>query len=192
MRASGSAKREHLMDVAWKLFDRDGFRAAGIDTLLAEAGVAKMTLYHHFVSKDDLVAAVLEAKSREFEAALVATVEAAGRGPLRRVLAVFDWLDAWFRSEGFNGCAFIKAVAEYPDPASKPHRVAVAFKAALLARLTALAAALPVRDPPTLARQLMVLVEGAIVTAHVHHRPAGVADAREAARLLIDAARRGS
>lgn len=178
------------MDVAWRLFDRDGFRAAGIDTVLAEAGVAKMTLYHHFASKDDLVAAVLDAKAQEFEASLVATVEAAGRGPLRRMLAVFDWLEAWFRSEGFNGCAFIKAVAEYPDPASKPHRAAVAFKAALLARLTTLAEALPVRDAPTLARQVMVLVEGAIVTAHVHHRPAGAADAREAARALIAAARR--
>lgn len=185
-----STKREHLMDVAWKLFDRDGFRAAGIDTVLAKAGVAKMTLYHHFASKDDLVAAVLEAKAREFETSLGATVDAAGSGPLRRLLAVFDWLEAWFHSKQFNGCAFIKAVAEYPDPASKPHRAAVAFKGALLARVTTLAEALPVRDAPALARQLMVLVEGAIVTAHVHHRPAGVADAREAARLLITAARR--
>lgn len=188
--ASASAKRAHLMDVAWRLFYRDGYRAVGIDTVLAEAGVAKMTLYHHFASKDDLVAAVLEAKAREFDASFAGAIEAAGRGPLRRMLAVFDWLQAWFRSEGFNGCAFIKAVAEYPDPASKPHRAAAAFKTAMLARLTTLAEALPVRDAPALARQVMTLVEGAIVTAHVHHRAEGVADARDAARLLIAAARR--
>jgi AcrR family transcriptional regulator len=180
-----SAKRTELLDAAWRLFYRDGYHAVGIDTVLAEAGVAKMTLYKHFPSKEELIAAVLQRRSRELEATFEEAVAAAGRSPTKRLLGIFVMMDTWFRTRDFNGCAFIKAVAEYPDPKSKPHQVAAAHKAMLLSRLTSLAEALPAKSPETLARALMFLSEGAIVTAHMYQRPEAANEAAEAAKVLI-------
>jgi len=112
------------MATAQRLFYRDGYRIVGIDTLLAEAGVAKMTLYNHFASKDELIVAVIEKLDADVRSALLAAVEAAGRSPTRRLLAVFDWLAAWFEGKDFKGCAFIRALSEYPDPAHPVHRAA--------------------------------------------------------------------
>jgi AcrR family transcriptional regulator len=184
-----SAKRTELLDAAWRLFYRDGYHAVGIDTVLAEAGVAKMTLYKHFPSKEDLIAAVLERRSRELEGLFEKAVADAGRNPVKRLLGIFVMMDAWFRMRDFNGCAFIKAVAEYPDPKSKPHQVSAAHKTMLLTRLTALAEALPAKDPRALARALMLLAEGAIVTAHIHERPEAANEAADAAKVLIAAAK---
>lgn len=183
-----SAKRTELLDAAWRLFYRDGYHAVGIDTVLAEAGVAKMTLYKHFPSKEDLIAAALERRSKQLEAMLEAAIADAGRSPTKRLLAIFVMMGAWFRMPDFNGCAFIKAVAEYPDLKSKPHRVAAAHKTMMLARLTALAEALPAKDPETLARALMFLGEGAIVTANMYGRPEAAEEAADAAKILVAAA----
>jgi AcrR family transcriptional regulator len=183
-----SAKRTELLKAAWRLFYRDGYHAVGIDTVLAEAGVAKMTLYKHFPSKEELIAAVLERRSKELEALFETAIADAGRSATKRLLAIFVMMGAWFRMKDFNGCAFIKAVAEYPDPKSKPHQVAAAHKTMLLTRLTALAEALPAKNPEALAQTLMFLGEGAIVTAHMYERPEAAEEAAEAAKVLIAAA----
>jgi AcrR family transcriptional regulator len=120
-----SPKRDHLMATAWRLFYRDGYRAVGIDTLLAEAGVAKMTLYNHFSSKDDLIIAVLEKRDCELRASIIALVDASTGSPADKLLTVFDWLETWFGTPDFNGCAFIRALSEYPDIAHPIHQTAV-------------------------------------------------------------------
>jgi AcrR family transcriptional regulator len=186
-----SPKRAELVETAWRLFYRDGYHAVGIDTVLAEAGVAKMTLYKHFPSKEDLIAEVLERRSLDLRAGLERAIETAGRSPVKRLLAIFDAFDALFHGADFNGCAFIKAVAEYPDPKSAPHRVAAAHKTALRIRLTELATELPAKDADALASSLVLLAEGAIVTAHVQGRKTAAREAAEAARVLIGAAKRG-
>ncbi|HRE81546.1 MAG TPA: TetR/AcrR family transcriptional regulator [Opitutaceae bacterium] len=176
------------MDTAWRLFYRDGYHAVGIDTVLAAAGVAKMTLYKHFKSKEDLIAAVLERRSEELIGAYERAITAAGGSATKRLLTLFDVLDAWFRQRDFNGCAFIKAVAEYPDPHAKPHLVSTAHKAAFLRRLTELAKELPARSPAALAQALMLLAEGAIVTAHVSGHKDAARVASVAAKVLISEA----
>src|SRR2546429_213904 len=93
---ASSPKREHLMETAWRLFYRDGYRAVGIDTLLAEAKVAKMTLYNHFDSKEELIIAILEKRSRELLQTVNTSIEAAGSSPQKQLLAVFDGLKQWF------------------------------------------------------------------------------------------------
>jgi AcrR family transcriptional regulator len=183
--APASAKRELLLDAAWRLFYRDGFHAVGIDTVLAEAGVAKMTLYNHFASKEELIVAVLERRAEQFESSLAAAVEVAGRSPMKRLMAVFDWHAEWLRSPGFNGCAFIKAVAEFPQAEAKPHLVAAAHKGRIYQLLEFLLKELAVRQPAAIARQLELLIEGAIVAAHVYGRPEAAKDARAAAEVLI-------
>lgn len=184
---SSSPKRDQLLDTAWRLFYRDGYHAVGIDTILAEAGVAKMTLYNHFASKDDLIVAVLERRHDQFMESLENAIEAAGRAPMKRLLAVFDWLQAWLTSDGFNGCAFIRAVAEYPRADERPHQVAAAHKQSVIDRMAALAKDAGLKDAAAVGRHLALLIEGAIVTAHTFG-PGNVArDTREAARRLIAA-----
>ncbi|MDP1579740.1 MAG: TetR/AcrR family transcriptional regulator [Candidatus Didemnitutus sp.] len=185
-----SAKREHLLDVARGLFARQGYHAVGIDTVLAEAGVAKMTLYKHFPSKEALIAAVLERRAAEIVSEIEAKVSRARGGAAGRVLAVFDWLDDWFRSPGFHGCLFIKAASEYPEESDLPRQAAVAFKAGCLALLQRLCGELELSGTRrnALARQLALLIEGATVLAFIQRSPAAAAEAKDAARVLVEAA----
>ncbi len=184
-----SPKRELLLETAWNLFCKNGYRAVGIDTVLAEAGVAKMTLYNHFDSKEDLIAAAMDRKGAEILAAIDGIVAAAGRNPEKRLLAVFDWLAGWFESKDFTGCAFIKAVGEYTLAGDKPRRSAAAYKQALQDRIQALAAEAGLKSPALLARQLMFLIDGATVHADMVANAALAADARAAAKALIEAAK---
>ena len=183
--APASPKREHLMATAWRLFYRDGYRAVGIDTILAEAGVAKMTLYHHFASKEDLIIAVLEKRDREIQAGLQAAVAAAGRSPSRRLLAVFDWLETWFASDDFKGCAFIRALSEFPEPSHPVHQTAWRHKQAVIGLLTELADATGAKDPAAFAETVSLLIDGAIVAAHATASTAPCAAARTAAASLL-------
>ncbi|MEI6105980.1 MAG: TetR/AcrR family transcriptional regulator [Opitutae bacterium] len=180
-----SAKRTHLMNTAQRLFYRDGFRIVGIDTLLAEAGVAKMTLYNHFTSKDELIVAVIEKLDADVRTALAAAVEAAGRSPTRRLLAVFDWLKVWFDSADFKGCAFIRALSEYPDPVHPIHRAAWHHKEAVNVLLTKLATEAGASRPAELAAALSLLINGAILSAHATGSSDSAASARAAASVLL-------
>jgi AcrR family transcriptional regulator len=173
------------METAGRLFYRDGYRAVGIDTVLAEAGVAKMTLYNHFASKEDLIVAVLEKRDRDLRAAIAATVEAAGRSPTRRLLAVFEWLEAWFGSDDFKGCAFIRALSEYPEPDHAIHKTAWRHKQAVIKMLTELCADAGARNPAALADTLSLLIDGAIIAAHATESTAPAVSARATAATLL-------
>lgn len=180
-----SAKRAHLLATAQRLFYRDGFRPVGIDTLLAEAGVAKMTLYHHFASKEALIVAVVEKLDAEVRAGLGAAIAGAGRSPARRLLAVFDWLERWFETDDFRGCAFIRALSEYPDPAHPIHQAAWRHKQAVNALLRQLAADAGAARAGDLADALSLLIDGAIVAAHATNSSTPALTARAAAAALL-------
>lgn len=185
---SSTPKRDLLLDTAAGLFYRNGFHAVGIDTILAEAGLAKMTLYHHFSSKEELIVAALERRGQEISNGIRAAVEAAGASPRKKLLAIFDWHERWFKSKDFNGCAFIRAVGEYPKLESPVHQVVTLRKQASRGLLEALLTEMGVSSPKTLAGQIQILLEGAIVTAHTSGDPATINLAREAALALIKAA----
>ena len=181
-------KRDLLLDTAARLFYRDGYHAVGIDMILAEAGLAKMTLYHHFASKEELIVAALERRGQEIANGISAAVEAVGSSPKKRLLAVFDWYERWFKSKDFNGCAFIRAAGEYPELASPVHQVVARRKHAARETLEILLADLSVASPRSLAGQIQLLLEGAIVTAHTSGDPTVIGLAREATLALIKAA----
>jgi AcrR family transcriptional regulator len=180
-----SPKRDHLMATAWRLFYRDGYRAVGIDMILAEAGVAKMTLYNHFASKEELIIAVLEKRDCELRASIVAQVEATSGSPADKLLTVFDWLETWFGSADFNGCAFIRALSEYPDTSHPIHQTAWRHKVAMQGALTQLCAAAGAHDPAALANTLSLLIDGAIVAAQATGSTAPARAARETAAALL-------
>ncbi|EDY38297.1 transcriptional regulator, TetR family [Cyanobium sp. PCC 7001] len=188
-----SSRREALLQAALELFNREGYRAVGIDALLQQAGVAKMTLYKHFRSKEELIAAVLERRGETLAAEIVARVEAVpveAPDPARaRLLAVFAWLEDWLRSPGFQGCLFAKAAGEYPDDDDLPRRAATAFKDRCRELLEQLCADLGGPDPLALARQLELLIEGAAAVGFLRRDPTAASSAARAAAVLIDAAR---
>ncbi len=183
-----SQKREHLLGVALDLFYRHGFHNTGIDTILAQSGVAKMTLYKYFPSKEDLIVAVLERRDAEFLSWLTREAERCAGAPLQRLLGVFEAYEKWFKGARFHGCLFMNACAEYPDAAHPIHRAAALHKRQLYTFVLRLVEDLGVRDSVLLAQEIMLLLEGATVIAHVSTAPIAARRAKKAAEVLIKAA----
>ena len=181
------SKRDQLIETAEVLFYRDGYHATGIDRILAESGVAKMTLYKHFKSKEELILAVLETRHR---AMIERLRERAGKlAPREALLAVFDGLHAMIHSKDlFCGCLFVNAAAEYQDREHPIHRSSCAYKAELQRYLRDLLEQLAAPHPQRLARQLQYLLEGALSMAHIEGPGEQARDAKEAAQLLLEAA----
>ncbi|MGE5475619.1 MAG: TetR/AcrR family transcriptional regulator [Bacteroidales bacterium] len=187
------SRRDELVEAALGLFLRNGFHATGIAAILAAAGVNKMTLYHHFASKEELVAAALELRDRRFRDWLFGRMaELAPTDPRARLLALFDALGEWFRGEStldpvFRGCAFIKAAGEYGDAGDPTHRLAAAHKTRIVEELTELCRQAGLSDPDARARRLALLKEGAIVEAFVRGDVEAWRTAREMAEhVLVD------
>ncbi|HEY4547456.1 MAG TPA: TetR/AcrR family transcriptional regulator [Pedomonas sp.] len=187
------SRRDQLIDTALRLFYTQGYHATGIDKILAESGVAKMTLYKHFRSKDELILAALQRRHEQFRDWLMGAMEQASPHPRGRLLAMFDALEDWFRGGafpglGFAGCAFIKAASEFGDKENPINRAAAEHKRLVLAYIEQLCAQAGAREPRVLAEQLALLKEGAIVTAQVRAMPEAAQTAKQVAEALLDAA----
>ncbi len=178
-----SDKRQHIVETAYTLFRRRGFHATGIDLIIAEAGVAKMTMYRHFPSKDGLILAVLDDRRRRFEAQLDRLPPAA---PAEQVGAILDWHARWFHRSGFHGCLFARALAEYADPGHPIFQAAAAQKDGFRQHLhRILAAAMPPGQAGQAALTLAMLIEGATLVAQIGQGEAAIAVARQAAAALV-------
>src|SRR5471032_2344840 len=105
-------KRQDIIETALRLFEVHGYRAVGIDRIIAESGVAKMTMYKHFPSKDSLIVEVLRERDRRTRESLALFV-ARCRGAKNRIKAIFQWLDGRLKCAEFNGCMFVNVVSEY-------------------------------------------------------------------------------
>ena len=185
-------RREKLVQTALTLFNRHGIHATGIDTILAEAGVTKMTLYKHFRSKEELVLAALRRYDEEFRNSMMRAVERKGPTPRERLLALFDFLDELCQRKDFFGCKFINASAEYSDHDHPIHIAAAEHKKLVMIFVRKLAAAAGAQNPDQLAEQLFFLMEGALVTAHVSGQTDACIRARRAAEVLIRVAVAGT
>jgi AcrR family transcriptional regulator len=177
VRRRESPARRRVLDAASSLFYAEGIHAVGIDRVIAEAGVAKATFYHHFPSKDALVCAYLEGE----DARIRKLMAPAGDTPEDRVLWVFDALGQATCGPGFRGCAFINAAAEYPDPHHPVRRVVAGHRAWFHGVLRDL---LAVGDHPDAARtatMLMMLRDGLVVGGGLD----GTTEARELIRTAV-------
>jgi AcrR family transcriptional regulator len=183
--------RVSLVETALKLFERHSFHAIGIDRILAEAGVAKMTLYHHFPSKDALILAVLEKSDAAFRAGFAEEVAAAARAPRERLLAMFDALDRWIREPGFRGSLFDKAAGEFADKDHPARRIVLAHKSWIFGEVRRAAAEAGAADPLRLAAEIFLLMEGAVTAATATGDRSAARRARAAAETLIDTAAPG-
>jgi AcrR family transcriptional regulator len=157
--------RERLLDTAYELFSTRGVRDVGIDEVIARAGVAKATLYHHFDSKDDLVVAFLQERERRWTFDWVAA-ESRRRGatPEKQLLAIFDLFDEWFHRGDFEGCSFINVLLEMSaeHPAA---RASVRHLENIRGVVAELAGEAGLRDPAGFARSWHILMKGSIVQA---------------------------
>lgn len=171
--------RQRILETALRLFYAEGVRAVGIDRIIAESSVAKMSFYRHFPSKTDLVCAFLEERHRRWNAWLDASVARHSRRRRSSLVAVADALAEWFAEPGYRGCAFINAAAELGESSEREHRIALAHKQQLLDHLTALAAHDRLDNPAEVGRLALLIVEGAIVRAQMTGSAEPAADARK-------------
>jgi AcrR family transcriptional regulator len=172
--------RERILETADRLFYGQGIRAVGVDTVAAEVGISKRTLYNYFPSKDELIVAYLARRLKPAPPSDLA--------PVQQILGNFERLERTFASGVFRGCPFVNAVAELKEPAHAANRIALAFKEQRRLWFRDLLARLEVDDPETLAMQLQILADGAIATALVRGDPRVARTAGEAARVLLKAA----
>lgn len=177
--------RQRLLSVSADLFLERGIHAVSVDALAGETGVTKRTVYLHFPGKDALVAQALEQRGVVWRAWFDAELDRRGATPEQQLLAMFDVVADEISAGGYRGCRFVNAAAELPDPAHPARGVASAHKAAVLALIELRVAQLGTSQPDLLARQLKVLLEGAITTALVDPSPQAARDARLAAAALL-------
>ena len=178
-RPKQSDARRRVLETADRLFYAEGIHAVGIDRIIAEAGVAKMTLYNHFASKDDLIVAVLEHRERVVLDWFGGEIDKRRKKGVKPLDAFFATFKAWLKGPDFRGCAFINASVELADPSHPGAEFAAAHKKRF-GRLIVDAIEAEGGDP-TAARAIGLLIEGAIVTAVIEGSPRAADSAREAA-----------
>ena len=183
-----ASKRDELVQKALKIFYRDGFHATGMDKLVAETKISKTSMYKHFRTKENLILATLRLRDEQFRNNFVRRVEELESAPKAQLLAAFDALGEWFGEETFKSCMFIKASSEYQDAKHPIHAAAAEHKRLLAVYFEELATKAGITNAEELARQLLMLAEGAIVIAHLHGIDNAAKDAKKTAAVLINAA----
>jgi AcrR family transcriptional regulator len=187
-RPDASSVRERLLDTAADLFYREGMRAVGVDLVVERTGVAKTSLYRHFPSKDDLIAAVLERDDRTYWAHWDRVAQASGPDPRTELKAQIAWIAQYIDRREFRGCAFLNAATEFPSANHPARLIAIRHKAELRRRVGVLVQRLGVHDVDGLADQLVLLIDGAYVNGQLTGRKGVVGALPAAAQTLVDAA----
>ncbi|MFM0097921.1 TetR/AcrR family transcriptional regulator [Paraburkholderia nemoris] len=177
---SSASVRERILDTAAELFYREGVRAVGVDLVVERSGVAKTSLYRHFTTKDDLVAAVLERDDANYWADWDKTATRHRNAPKDEITAHLKWIARDIAAPKYRGCPFLNVATEFPAPDHPARVVALRHKVELRRRLGALAKQIGVARPDNLANQIALLIDGAYVYGQLANK--------EAAQPLLPAA----
>jgi AcrR family transcriptional regulator len=170
---------ERILQAADRLFYRKGIRAVGVDSVAAEAGISKRSLYDTFPSKDALVAAYLRR--------CIQPLPESDLAPAEQVLGLFDQLHSRFATGDFRGCPFVNAVTELAADCDTARAIALGFKEDRRRHIASLLALAGASDPEALASQVALLFEGAIASMLVRQDPDVALQARDAAAVLMRA-----
>ncbi|HEV8388829.1 MAG TPA: helix-turn-helix domain-containing protein [Dongiaceae bacterium] len=177
--------RERILEAAYALFAHQGTRSVGVDAIIERSGVAKMTLYRHFKSKQDLVLAFLDRREALWtEDWLIREVSARASGPRERLLAIFDAYHDWFQIEDFEGCSFINVLLEYQSD-NPLHIAAAGHLAKVRAFVRDLAAQADIKDAPVFCDIWHMLMKGSTIAAAEGNREAAL-QAKRAAQVILD------
>lgn len=175
---------QKILDTAAELFHRHGLRGVGVDQVIAESGVAKSTLYAHFRTKDDLIAAYLNRTDDSWMQRLQTAAEAAGPAPADQIVGLFDALLASFDRHGFFGCPFISAAVE-AEPDSKAHAATTSHTRRRQEWLTELSRGAGADDPTALAGHLGLLIDGALASGRLLQDRSVIDAAKTAANSVV-------
>jgi AcrR family transcriptional regulator len=180
-----SGARQRILETADRLFYQEGIRAVGIDRIIAEAGVAKMTLYKHFPSKDDLILAVLKYHEESVMGFFRSAMERHARKAKTKLRAFFAGLKEWCEKPGFRGCPFQNAAVELADPSHPGTEFVRGHKLRFSEFLRGLVEESIGKSAAKVAAAVTILIEGAIVTAVIQGSPDAADVARDAALKLV-------
>ena len=175
---------EKVLRSASDLFYRNGITATGVDTIVEHAGVSKRTLYNNFGGKDELVAAYLRERDARWRASLE-EITNRYENPKEQLLATFEAYGEWLVGDDYRGCAFINAASEIADPDHPARAVALSHKEGVKEHLASLAAEAGLRQPDILAEKLLLLLEGATVTASMRKSQEPLDTAQATAQSLV-------
>ena len=179
--------RDKILATAEQLIYQHGIHATGMDLLVKTSGVSRKSIYRYFATKDEVAAAALNARDVRWMAWFSSESDKA-ETPQARILKMFDVLTGWFESEGFRGCAFINTAGETGDAEDPIRLIAKLHKQKLLDYTLSLCEQLPIEHPETLARQLLILMDGAITLARVMGDFSAADSAKDIAQLLLERA----
>lgn len=174
-----------VLATASRLFYAHGVRAVGVEWIVAESGVAKTTLYRHFHTKDDLIAAFLEREDREFWTQWDDVVAAVAGDPMRELTSLLEWIGQRVCRSGYRGCPQINAAAEFSDPDHPARKIRARHKAAMFERLKSLVSRIGAAHADDVAHQIALLIDGAFASDGRLSRVGAARILRSAARALI-------
>ena len=183
------APKDKVFQTAARMFYQHGYRAVGVDTLAAESGIGKMTLYRHYPTKDDLIIAYLRDSNNVFWNNFEQITKDAptARGKL---LAFFDGLQEYVQSPSCYGCPFLNVATEYPETDYLGHQVAIEHKQSVRVKFRQLAKEAGAASPDILADQLFLLMDGAYMASRMFGTKNPAAHLAKAAQVLVDSALR--
>ena len=179
--------KDKVFQTASRLFYQHGYRAIGVDTIAAESGIGKMTLYRHYPSKDDLIAAYLKDSDQLFWSNFEQITKNAATAR-EKVLAFFRSLQDYVKSPTCYGCPFLNVATEYPETDYPGHHIALEHKQSVRARFRQLAKEAGAQKPEALADQLFLLMDGAYMASRMFGTKNPATQVAEAARVLMDSA----
>jgi AcrR family transcriptional regulator len=182
-----TAVQDKILQTAEQLIYQNGIHAMGMDLLVRTSGVARKSIYRYYATKDEVALHALSARDQRWMDWLRSETNKAPTAQAR-ILGMFSVLKSWFESEGFRGCAFINTAGEIGDPADPVRQLAKAHKQKLLEYSLELCQQLHIEHPEILAKQLLILIDGAITLARVMGDYDTADQARDMAQLLLNSA----
>lgn len=185
-----SVLRDRILSTATDLFQTRGINSTGVDTIVAEAGTTKMTLYKYFHTKEALILEVLRKSQADFQNWLDNKLTASNQKPTEKIQQLFDFIEEWVSSPSFLGMGFIKASAEFPDEQNPIHQLSSQQSKDFRLYIAQLATEANIPDAEGLALQLSLLFEGAVQAEQMQRGSGAIKYAKQAAKILIDGARR--
>jgi AcrR family transcriptional regulator len=179
--------RDKILATATGLFESRGIQASGVDTIIAESGIAKATLYRHFPSKNLLITAYLREKSDRFYEWLNSQLSSKKANSLEILIQLCELVEQWILTPEFHGLPFHIASIEFPDPSHPINQYSAVLAVELQGYLSKIAASAGAKDPEALGQQLTILFEGAALVERLSPGSGAASRAKNAAVTLIKA-----
>jgi len=184
-----SLVKQKIIETASDLFYKNGYNTTGINEIIAKSEIAKATLYNHFNSKDDICLAYLKHKNNTFQKDIESFCTSKPKGK-SQLLAIFQYLQKFYKTNDFNGCWCIKTVAEIPNDNIKIKSEIQTQKVGLIKFIADLISSnlnkVPKKNIDSLSRKIYLLYESAVAESHLHNDDWPIKEAKEICNHIIN------